>query len=59
MRPDLKIAARVNYTSAGLKAQQLGAEHVVIGEQLIAREFFRVFEKDITKKTTPARATGT
>jgi voltage-gated potassium channel Kch len=59
MRPDLKIAARVNYTSAGLKAQQLGAEHVVIGEQLIAREFFRVFEKDITKTTTPTRATGT
>ena len=58
MRPDLRIAARVNYTSAGLKAQQLGAEHVVIGEQLIAREFFRVFEKDISKTVEPEKATG-
>ena len=58
IRPDLRIAARVNYTSAGLKAQQLGAEHVVIGEQLIAREFFRVFEKDITKLVAPEKATG-
>jgi voltage-gated potassium channel Kch len=57
IRPDLRIAARVNYTSAGLKAQQMGAEHVVIGEQLIAREFFRLFEKDITKKSAPASAT--
>jgi CPA2 family monovalent cation:H+ antiporter-2 len=58
MKPDVKIAARVNYTSAGLKAQQLGAEHVVIGEQLIAREFFRIFEKDISKTVEPEKATG-
>jgi hypothetical protein len=32
---------------------------VVIGEQLIAREFFRVFEKDITKLVAPENATGT
>src|SRR5882762_5598654 len=59
LRPDLRITARVNYTSAGLKAQQLGAEHVVIGEQLIAREFFRLFEKDISKMVAPEKATGT
>jgi len=58
IRPDLRISARVNYTSAGLRAQQLGAEHVVIGEQLIAREFFRVFEKDISKMVAPEKATG-
>jgi voltage-gated potassium channel Kch len=58
LKPDLRIAARVNYTSAGLKAQQLGAEHVVIGEQLIAREFFRVFEKHISKTIEPEKATG-
>jgi CPA2 family monovalent cation:H+ antiporter-2 len=58
MRPDLRIVARVNYTSAGLKAQQLGAQQVVIGEQLIAREFFRLFEKDITKSLAPEKATG-
>ena len=58
IRPDLRITARVNYTSAGLKAQQLGAEHVVIGEQLIAREFFRLFEKDISKMVAPQKATG-
>ena len=58
LKPDLRVVARVNYTSAGLKAQQLGAEHVVIGEQLIAREFFRVFEKDISKTIEPEKATG-
>ena len=58
LKPDLRISARVNYTSAGLKAQQLGAEHVVIGEQLIAREFFRVFEKDISKSIEPEKASG-
>src|SRR4051812_2284258 len=58
LKPDLRISARVNYTSAGLKAQQLGAEHVVIGEQLIAREFFRVFEKEISKVVEPEKATG-
>src|SRR4051812_1180686 len=57
IRPDLRITARVNYTSAGLKAQQLGAEHVVIGEQLIAREFFRLLEKDI-QKASPAPVSG-
>src|SRR5437868_5507781 len=58
IRPDLRISARVNYTSAGLKAQQLGAEHVVIGEQLIAREFFRLIEKDLDKTIEPEKATG-
>src|SRR5258705_13979339 len=53
LKPGLKITPRANYTAAGLKAQQLGAEHVVIGEQLIAREFFRLLEKDITKKESP------
>ena len=58
LRPDLRITARVNYTSAGLKAQQLGAEHVVIGEQLIAREFFRLLEKDIPQITPAAPVPG-
>src|SRR3954463_14553563 len=33
MKPGLKITARVNYTSAGLKAQQTGGEDRVVGGQ--------------------------
>jgi CPA2 family monovalent cation:H+ antiporter-2 len=48
IRPDLKIFARVHYTSAGLKAQQLGADLVIVEEQLVAREFFRQIEGDLS-----------
>lgn len=44
IRADLRIFARVNYTSNGLKAQQLGAEAVIVAEQLVAKEFFRLVD---------------
>lgn len=56
LRPDLRIIARVNYTSAGLKAQQMGANTVLIGEQLMAREFFRAIESDLTAAAVIAPA---
>jgi voltage-gated potassium channel Kch len=59
LRPDLRIIARVNYTSAGLKAQQLGAEQIVVGEQLIAREFFRLIENGLLMKHSTTHAAET
>jgi voltage-gated potassium channel Kch len=50
LRPDIRIAARVNYTSAGLTAQKLGADHVIVEVLLAAREFFRLIESDFIPK---------
>src|SRR5688572_22874262 len=55
MRPDVHIIARANYTSAGLKAQTLGADQVVVEEQLAAREFFRLIEAGLALKETKER----
>jgi monovalent cation:H+ antiporter-2, CPA2 family len=56
MKPDLPIVARVHYTSGGLKAQQLGAEKVIVAEQVVAREFFRVMEAQLTASQPPLPA---
>ena len=49
LRPDVPILARYTYTSSGLKAQKAGATHVIVAEQLVAREFFRLIESTITQ----------
>lgn len=54
LRPDVHVIARANYTSAGLMAQRLGANQVVVEEQLAAREFFRLIEVGLN--STPALA---
>lgn len=40
IKPDIYIVARTNYTSAGLRAVQLGANEVIKGEQAVARQFY-------------------
>lgn len=40
IKPDIYIAARTNFISAGLKAAELGADDVVKAEQAVAREFY-------------------
>ncbi|MBN1346264.1 MAG: NAD-binding protein [Phycisphaerae bacterium] len=40
LKPDIYIVARTTYTSAGLKAVQLGANEVIKGEQAVARQFY-------------------
>ena len=40
IKPDIYIVARTTYTSAGLKAAQLGANEVIKGEQEVARQFY-------------------
>ncbi len=39
---DIKMLARCNYTSTGIRAEKAGATQVVIGEQLVALEFARL-----------------
>jgi voltage-gated potassium channel Kch len=39
MAPGLTIIARCTFSSAGMKASQLGATEVVVAEQVVAREF--------------------
>jgi CPA2 family monovalent cation:H+ antiporter-2 len=46
MRPNLKIIARCQFSSAGLQATQLGAA-AVVAEQVVAREFTQTLEKSL------------
>ncbi len=38
LNPSVRIIARCHYTSAGMTARQLGAEAVVVAEQVVAEE---------------------
>lgn len=42
IRPDLKMMARCNYTSTGIKAEKAGAFAVVVEEQIVALEFAKL-----------------
>jgi voltage-gated potassium channel Kch len=41
LNPDVKIIARCEYVSTGMKASRRGADEVVVAEQVIATEFGR------------------
>ena len=49
LNPAIRITVRSAYTSGGLHAQQLGADQVVVAEQVVAREFFRVVETQLPR----------
>jgi voltage-gated potassium channel Kch len=42
VNPNLKMLARVNYTSTGMKAERAGATGVVVEEQIVALEFAKL-----------------
>ena len=42
LNPNVRILARCNYTSTGIKAERAGAFAVVVEEQIVALEFARV-----------------
>jgi len=44
LAPSIRIIARCHYTSAGLRAHALGADDVIVAEQLVAREFFKAID---------------
>lgn len=42
INPHIKMAARCNYTSTGIKAERAGAFAVIVEEQIVALEFARL-----------------
>ncbi len=48
MRPSIYIIARTTYTSAGLKASQLGADEVIKAEQAVALQFYERLHRRLT-----------
>ena len=45
LNPSIKIIARCEFSSAGLMAGQLGADGVIVAEQVVAHEFARVVDE--------------
>lgn len=52
LKPDIYIVARTNYTSAGLRAAELGANEVVKGEQAVARQFYEKLSRKLAGDPT-------
>jgi voltage-gated potassium channel Kch len=44
LNPTVKIIARCEYVSTGMKLTRRGADEVVVAEEVIAREFSRLVE---------------
>ena len=42
LNPDLRMMARCNYTSTGIKAERAGACAVIVEEQIVALEFTKL-----------------
>ena len=53
LNPDVRILARCEYVSTGMKAARRGADEVVVAEQVIANEFGRLVAA-VMKPTDPA-----
>jgi CPA2 family monovalent cation:H+ antiporter-2 len=49
LNPMVRIIARCIYTSAGLKAMTLGANEIIVAEQVVAREFARTMQERFVK----------
>jgi CPA2 family monovalent cation:H+ antiporter-2 len=47
INPNLRMLARVHYTSTGIKAEKAGAEAVVVEEQIVALEFAKMMSKSL------------
>lgn len=48
IKPEIYIVARTTYSSAGMQASQLGADEVVKGEQVIARQFYEMLLRKVS-----------
>ncbi len=49
LNPSIRLMVRCMFTSGGLHAQQLGADEVIVAEQIVAREFFRLVESHLPR----------
>jgi voltage-gated potassium channel Kch len=47
INPAIRMLARVNYTSTGIRAERAGASHVLVEEQLVALEFARLMGNEL------------
>jgi voltage-gated potassium channel Kch len=47
INPNIRMMARCNYTSSGLKAEKAGAFAVVIEEQIVALEFAKLISSNL------------
>jgi CPA2 family monovalent cation:H+ antiporter-2 len=47
LKPGLKMMARCNYTSTGIKAERAGAFAVVVEEQIVALEFAKLMSNTL------------
>jgi len=54
MKPGIYIVARTLYSSSGMKATQLGANDVVKGEQVVARQLYEMMLRKICGPAHPA-----
>lgn len=48
LKPQIYIVARTQHTSAGMQASQLGANDVLKGEQVVARQFYELLLRKIS-----------
>jgi voltage-gated potassium channel Kch len=54
LNPGIRIVARCEYVSTGMRAERKGADEVVIAEKVVATEFGRAVEREVTSPP-PAR----
>ncbi len=55
LNPNVKIIARCEYVSTGMKLARRGADEVVVAEQVIAEEFSKLIESaGVTRQSHPA-----
>ena len=60
INPKVRIMARLDYLSNGIKATKRGADDVVIAERVVAQEFIRLVEADFpASAASPTPAAGT
>lgn len=53
LNPGIHIMARCHFTSAGFQAEKLGADEVVVAEQVVARELVRQLEWGLLDAIVP------
>ena len=58
LNPSVKIFARCEYVSTGMKAERKGADEVVIAEKVVATEFGRLVEREAVPQDPAAAPAG-
>jgi len=59
LNPNIYIVARTMYSSAGIKASQFGADEVVKGEQVVARQFYEMLLRKVVGQPPEVKPAST